>query len=94
MAGIQPVAPGSGVPTGTLTFEINKPKKKIVGIAVLSGGSAVLSVKLNRVKNQVVTMIYSGDAGFVSSTETTPRLTQASLKKLARPMMLQKTQTG
>jgi hypothetical protein len=90
-ADIQPVAPGAGVPTGTVTFETNKPKKKILGIAVLSGRSAALSVKLNRVQNQVVTMIYSGDAGFLSSTETTPRLTQASLKKLARTIMLQKT---
>jgi hypothetical protein len=90
-ADIQPVAPGSGVPTGTVTFETTKPKRKILEIAVLSGGSAALSVKLNRVQNQVVTINYSGDADFLPSAVMTPRLTQEMLKHLMRPMMLQKT---
>jgi hypothetical protein len=90
-ADIQPVAPGSGVPTGTVTFETNKPERKILEIAVLNGGSAMLSVKLNRVQNQVVTINYSGDVDFLRSTVMTPRLTQQMLKHLMRPMMLQKT---
>jgi hypothetical protein len=85
-AEVQPTAPGAGVPTGIVTFEGTKAKekKKLLGTAVLSGGSATLSVKPNQLQKQVVTIIYSGDADFLSSTETTPRLTPASLKTLAR----------
>ena len=94
-ADIQPTAPGAGVPTGTVTFEVpgkgRKAKQKLLGTAVLSRGSATLSVKAKSVEKQVVMIIYSGDADFTSSTETTPRLTKATLKNLARPMaMLQK----
>ena len=90
-AEIQPTAPGAGVPTGIVTFEVRakgkKAKEKLLGTIVLSGGSAALSVKFSRVQTQVVTIIYSGDANFTSSTETTPRLTEASVKNLARPMV-------
>jgi hypothetical protein len=90
-AEIQPTAPGAGVPTGIVTFEGTKAKQKLLGTAVVSGGSAALSIKPDRVQKQVVTIIYSGDADFLSSTESTPRLTPASLKDLARPVMLQGT---
>jgi hypothetical protein len=80
---IQPIGPGAGIPTGTVTFEISKAKKKLLGTAILSGGSATLSVKPNLVLKQFVTIVYNGDADFVSSTERTPRLTQASLWTLA-----------
>ena len=89
-AEIQPTAPGAGVPTGIVTFEVRAKgkmaKEKLLGTIALSGGSAALSVKFSRVQKQVVTIIYSGDANFTSSTETTPRLTKASVKNLARPM--------
>jgi hypothetical protein len=91
MAEIQSIAPGAGVPTGTVTFEVRKPKAKLLGTAALSDGSATLTVKRNREQNKVVTIIYSGDPDFLLSTQMTPRLTQASLKNLARPMVLQKT---
>jgi hypothetical protein len=91
IAEIQPIAPGAGVPTGIVTFQVRKPRSKILGTAALSGGSASLSVKLNRVQNQVVTIIYSGGPDFLSSTQTTSRLTRASLKNVARPMILHKT---
>ena len=81
---IQPTPPGAGVPTGIVTFEVmakgKKARVKRLGTAVLSGGSAKLSVKPKSVLDQVVTIIYSGDADFTSSTETTRKLTQASLK--------------
>jgi hypothetical protein len=83
MVEIQPAAPGASVPTGIVTFEANN-AKKVLGTAVLSGGSAILSVKPNRVLRQVVAIFYSGDADFLSSTQTTPRLAQASLKNRAR----------
>jgi hypothetical protein len=91
MAEIEPVAPGAGVPTGTVTFETQKPRNKIVGIAVLSGGSAPLSIKPTRVQNQIVAISYSGDADFLPSMVITPRLTPVMLKNLTRPMKLQRT---
>jgi hypothetical protein len=85
-AEIQPAAPGAGVPTGIVTLEA---KKKRLETAALSDGSATLSVRPIRVQKQVVTIIYSGDAGFLSSTTTLRQPTQASLNNLARPVMLQ-----
>ena len=85
-AKIEPAAPGAGVPTGIVTCEATK---KRLGTAVLSDGSATLSVRAIRVQKQVVTIIYSGDVDFLSSTQTMPRRTHASLKNLARPVMLQ-----
>jgi hypothetical protein len=41
---------------------------------MLSSGSATLVLKPNTVKNQAVTITYSGDADFVPSTMTTARL--------------------
>jgi hypothetical protein len=88
---IQPVAPGAGVPTGIVTFEEKtaKAKEKLLGTAELADGSATLSVQLKSVQKQVVTIIYSGDADYLSSTVTTPRLAQSSLKNRVRPLMLQ-----
>jgi hypothetical protein len=87
---IQPTFPGAGVPTGIVTLEGKRGRanEKLLGTAALSGGSATLWVKPNKVQKQVVTIIYSGAPDFLSSTQTTPRLTPASLKNLARAMML------
>ncbi len=71
-AKIEPVSPGAGVPTGTVTFELlpknNKPK--VLGMASLSGGMATLSVKPASVLNELIKIIYSGDADFETSTST------------------------
>src|SRR5262249_12127223 len=56
-ANINPVAPGGGVPTGTVTFEMMQKKKvKILGTASLAGGSATLTVKPNAVWNKPITI--------------------------------------
>ena len=91
-AEVQPTAPGAGVPTGTVTFEIQMKKKKkvtekVLGTATLSGGSATLSVKPKSVLKKSITIVYAGDANFTSSTITPPSLTQSALKSLARPML-------
>ena len=45
-ATIEPLAPGGGVPTGTVTFELKQKKKvKVLGTAPLVGGEATLAVK-------------------------------------------------
>src|SRR5262249_22760687 len=81
-AAIVPLAPGGGSPTGTIRFLV---KKKTLGTASLYGGQATLKVKPASVLNKTITIVYSGDPNFVSSTAT-PKLTQKSLKSLARPM--------
>jgi hypothetical protein len=88
MAVIQPITPGGGVPTGIVTFELRKRNKEtMLGTAALSAGSATIWVKPSRVQNQVVTIIYGGDEDYLSSTKTTPRLTQRLLKNQAATML-------
>ena len=91
-AEIEPVVPGGGVPTGTVTFEIVKTVKKkrkttTLGTAAVSGGAATLTLKAKRVLNMPIKIVYSGDTDFTSSTASPPALTQSGLKSLARPMI-------
>jgi Bacterial Ig-like domain (group 3) len=91
-AEIEPVSPAGGVPTGVVTFEIlKKVKKKVkattLGTASVNGGQATLTLNVNKVLKKAITIVYSGDANFDSSTATPPALTQRSLKSLARPMI-------
>ena len=56
-ATIEPVAPGGGVPTGTVAFEFltkrrNKVKVTTLGTAAMSGGAATLTFKPNKVLNK------------------------------------------
>jgi hypothetical protein len=88
-AEVLPVLPGARVPTGMVTFEIpanGKKKPKLLGNAVLNGGSAKLTAKPSSVLNKRITAVFAGDADFASSTATPLALTQAALKKAAPPM--------
>ena len=88
-ADVLPALPGAGVPTGIVTFEIpanGKKKPKLLGNAVLNGGSATLTAKPSSVLNKQITAVFTGDTDFVSSTATPLALTQAALKKAAAPM--------
>ena len=72
-----------------VNFEISakgKKKPKLLGNAVLNGGSATLTAKPSSVLNKQITAVFAGDADFVSSTATPLALTQATLKKAAAPM--------
>jgi hypothetical protein len=73
-AAIEPVAPGGGVPTGTVTFEFVKKQGKkfkvtILGTAALSGGAATLAFKPNNVLDKPLKVIFSGDPDFLPTTE-------------------------
>jgi hypothetical protein len=86
-AEIVPSAPGAGIPTGSVIFElITKKKKKLVtktlGTAALGGGEATLTLKSKSVLNQTITLLYSGNENFRASTLTSPKLTQSALKLL------------
>ena len=88
-AEVDPVSPGSGVPTGMVTFEtvtLTKKTKKL-GTLALSGGEATLSLNAKLVLNKPIKIVYGGDTDFTSSTESPPELTQSRLKSLARPII-------
>ena len=83
-AEIEPVAPGGGVPTGEVIFEFVKKQGKRVkvtklGTAELSGGAATLAFPPNKVLNQPLTIVYSGDPDFVASTMSPPKLTKSEI---------------
>jgi hypothetical protein len=90
---IEPVGPGSGAPTGEVTFEfVKKQRKKItvtpLGRAALSGGKATLSFKPSQVLNKPLLIVYSGDPDFLASTMDSPKLTSsrvASSVRIASP---------
>ena len=83
-AEIKPTYPGGGVPTGMVTFELltknkRKTKTKTLGTVAASGGNATLTVKSNLVLSKVITIIYSGDTDFITSTLTAPKLSKKGL---------------
>jgi Bacterial Ig-like domain (group 3) len=82
-AKIEPMFSG-GFPTGMVTFELlTKKGKKIhaknLGTAAVRGGYATLTVGANLVLSQTITILYSGDADFLASTVTTPKLSKNGL---------------
>jgi hypothetical protein len=76
---VNPSAPGGGVPTGDVTFELvtkSKKKEKVTTLqsAVVSGGAAVLTLEASKVLHKAVTIIYSGDTNDRAATFTTAKL--------------------
>jgi hypothetical protein len=79
-AKINPLAPGGGVPTGVVTFElVTKTKKKVkvtaLGSGAVIGGEASLTLMANKVLHQAITVVYGGDANDNASNVTTPEVT-------------------
>src|SRR5437867_1062300 len=64
-ATVSPVAPATGVPTGTVTF---KDGATVLGTATLVNGSASLSVSTLAIGSHSLTAVYSGSAAFAGST--------------------------
>lgn len=73
-AGVQAVAPGSGTPTGNVTFLIDGVAQPPV--ALNAAGQAAFSTTSLSVGNHTVAATYGGDGNFTTSTSTTP-LTQS-----------------
>jgi len=93
-AQVQPIAPGAGVPSGMVTFEIQTKSRKTVtetalGSAALSDGLARLVVKPNSVLRKTVIILYGGDADFTASTAMPQVVTPQAPKNLTRPMVAQ-----
>jgi hypothetical protein len=79
-AEINLLAPGGGVPTGEVTFElVTATKKKVnvtkLGTAAINRGEATLTLTVSKLPKQGITVIYSGDSDDEASTIITPRLT-------------------
>jgi hypothetical protein len=83
-AEVEPLAPGGGVPTGTVSFMM---KKKRLGTAILSGGQATLAVKPGSVLNKSISIIYSGASEFRPASLTTTKLTSPSLAAVPHPLL-------
>jgi hypothetical protein len=72
-AEIEPVAPGGGVPTGVVTFELlvkhgKKIKANLLGTSSLNRGQASLTLNPKQVMKKTITIIYNGDPDFQSTT--------------------------
>ena len=65
-ATIKAMAPGSGTPTGTVTFT-DKTANTVLGTVSLSGGVASLAIKALGVGGHTIVATYSGDANFQAS---------------------------
>jgi Bacterial Ig-like domain (group 3) len=61
-------SPGSGTPTGTVTFMDGSTS---LGTGTLSGGVATFSISTLTVGSHSITGVYSGDANFTTSTSST-----------------------
>jgi len=64
---VEAVAPGSGTPTGTVTFMNGSTP---LGEITVSGGSAALDVSGLAVGSHSITATYSGDSSFLASAST------------------------
>ena len=74
-ATVQPVAPGAGVPSGTLMLELmvkkgKKLKTVVLGTPGLNQGKATTALKPSEVMNKMITVVYNGDPNFQSTTGT------------------------
>jgi hypothetical protein len=64
-ATVKAAAPGSGTPSGTVTF---KDGATVLGTASLAGGKASLATNGLSIGSQSITVVYSGDPEFLAST--------------------------
>jgi hypothetical protein len=71
-----------------------KTRTEVLGTATLAGGEATLTRKANQVLKESITIAYSGDADFASSTATPPALTKQALKTLVRLQSLKASNDG
>jgi hypothetical protein len=71
-AKVSALAPGSGTPTGTVTFYDGT---VALGTVTLSSGAAILKTTALSVGGHSITVSYSGDSNFLSSTSAALALT-------------------
>ncbi|MFO0880150.1 MAG: Ig-like domain repeat protein [Gemmataceae bacterium] len=71
-ATVNPVAPGGGIPTGSVTFSVNGNPRAPIN---LTNGKATLNLGLLSVGNYTITAIYNGSPNYNGSLTTTFQLT-------------------
>jgi len=77
------VSPGSGVPTGTVTYIRNGHRLKA---ETLSNGTSTLTLGVNQAFKQSFVIKYSGDINFIPSTSAKLVVTKTVLSTSARPL--------
>src|SRR5207302_1089609 len=93
---VSPVAPGTGVPTGTVTF---RDGATVLGTVTLVNGSASLVTSTLAVGSHSLTAAYSGGGNFLASTSAVvahtvnPGSTSTSLTSTPNPSTLGQTVT-
>ena len=80
---VEPVAPGAGAPTGTVTVFVDG---RPLLTEALSGGTAVVTLKPKRALKKTITIAYSGDARFRASQSPGAIIVPVSVRAMARPM--------
>src|SRR5439155_1608879 len=93
---VSPVAPGTGVPTGTVTF---RDGATVLATVTLANGSASFVTSTLAVGSHSLTAAYSGGGNFLASTSATvihtvnPGSTSTSLSSTPNPSTLGQTVT-
>ena len=87
-AEIEPLVLGVGVPSGSVVFEVLQKNKKpnVLGKVSVHGGTAKLSVKPGSVLQKSLTIVYSGDAHYLTST-LTEKITAGPRSLTPRPKL-------
>ena len=71
-AQVEPSAPGGGMPSGLVTFELvnkikNKDRVTRLGAAPVIGGEATVTLPASRVLHKAITIVYGGDSNDLAS---------------------------
>ena len=70
-ATVTPVAPGTGIPTGNVTFSINGTPQSPVSLTVINGvDEAAFTTTLSAAGTYTITAAYDGDINFTTSTSS------------------------
>src|SRR5262249_47804536 len=80
-ARVRALAPGSGVPTGTVTFFVNS---HAVATKTLADSTAVLTLTARKAMNKTVYVRYNEDVNFHGASSSKQLVTTRALKSLAR----------
>ena len=86
---VNALPPGGGMPTGTITFQEGE---TVLGTSTLNGSSATLDIATLSQGSHTITVGYSGDGNFFSSTTNLSQIIQAPL--VAGAIALQRYPTG
>ena len=76
-ATVAPVAPGTGSPTGSVTF-VDTTSGTTLGTTTLASGTATLNVSNLAIGSHTITATYGGDTNFTTSTGTTTQVVNQS----------------